>query len=70
VTLTNFDYLIRQALEILHHAHDEADPTEASTIASCELKLRGLASGRHKEIHAALGTTPALKFVARHAGGY
>jgi hypothetical protein len=65
--MTNFDTLIRMALDILHQAHNEADPVEASTIASCELKLRGLASGRHKEVHAALGTTPALKFVARHA---
>ncbi len=67
---TNFDILIRQALGALHQAHDEADSIEASTIASCEAKLRTLISGRQKQADAAMGTTPALKFVARHAGGY
>jgi hypothetical protein len=43
---------------------------QAATIASCQMKLHGLIAGREKQLHAALGTTPVLQFVARHAGGY
>jgi hypothetical protein len=64
---TAFDALIHHALDTLHTAHDEADPHEASTIASCEAKLRTLLSGRQKDVEAALGATSALRFVARHS---
>jgi len=62
-----------EAAEALQNAIDaldaymraERDPQDRAVAAKCLAQLHGLMGGRQKEADAAMGTSPALKFVRR-----
>lgn len=60
---------LKDALDSLQKAQDaDSDPAEDAAIAAVAAKIKTLIAGRAKQKEAAMGTTPAHKFVARQSG--